>query len=103
MPGDDDMKKRYMIAGAVAGAAAIACAVIGIRSWLQEKNAGSGYEEVREEVKDNTRGENGAGRNRTVRGNPDRFQVASGEKSGCIRLDHRAGNADRLSDPAEPR
>lgn len=54
MPGDDDMKKRYMIAGAVAGAAAIACAVIGIRSWLQEKNAGSGYEEVREEVKDNT-------------------------------------------------
>ena len=54
MPGDDDMKKRYIIAGVAAGAAAITCAAIGIRSYLQEKSAGSGYEEVREEVKDNT-------------------------------------------------
>ena len=51
------MKKRYMAAGVIAGAAAIACAVTGIRSWQQEKNAGSGYEEIREEVKDITREE----------------------------------------------
>lgn len=45
------MKKRYRIVGIIAAVAASICAVIGIRSWIQEKNAGSGYEEVRSEAR----------------------------------------------------
>lgn len=48
------MKKIYIAAGVVAGAAAAVCAAMGIWSYLQEKNAGSGYEEVREEARDDT-------------------------------------------------
>lgn len=48
------MKKIYIAAGVIAGAAAAVCAAIGIRSYLQEKNAGSGYEEIREEAREDT-------------------------------------------------
>lgn len=54
MPGDDNMKKKYAVIGVIAGVAAAACAAAGIRSYLQEKNAGSEYEEIREEARDDT-------------------------------------------------
>lgn len=45
------MKKKVLIAvSIVIGAAAVICAVIGIREYLLQKNAGNEYEEIREEV-----------------------------------------------------
>ena len=44
------MKKKYLAAAAVLCAAALICGGIGIRNYLQEKNAGQGYEEIKKEV-----------------------------------------------------
>lgn len=51
------MKKIYKIIAAAAGVAVVVCAAVGIRSWLQEENAGKGYEELRDEVKPDTSGD----------------------------------------------
>lgn len=45
------MKKPVIIAGSVLLAAAAVCAGIGIYKYLEQKNAGEQYEELREEVK----------------------------------------------------
>ena len=52
--GDGHMKKVYKIVACIAGAAAVICAVVGIRHCLQEQGAGAGYEEIRGEVKADT-------------------------------------------------
>ncbi|MCD7708653.1 MAG: class B sortase [Clostridiales bacterium] len=44
------MKKWQIIVIIIACAAAAFCAVMGIRGWLRQKNAGKGYEDLREEV-----------------------------------------------------
>lgn len=43
-------KKNVRIGAAAAGAAAVICAGIGLYLYLAERNAGEGYEELREEV-----------------------------------------------------
>lgn len=47
------MKKRkiYLTVAVIAAAAAVVCAVFAVRQYLNEKEAGSGYEQIREEVK----------------------------------------------------
>ena len=44
-------KKKSLVLAVIAGAAAIICAAVGIWKYLAEKNAGSGYEELGETVK----------------------------------------------------
>lgn len=44
------MKKKYLAAALVLCAAALICAGIGVNKYLQEKNAGQEYEEVKNEV-----------------------------------------------------
>ena len=51
------MKKIHKIIACTAGAAAVICAAVGIRAWLQEQNAGKGYNEIRNEVKADTSAE----------------------------------------------
>lgn len=47
------MKKRkiYLTVAVIAAAAAVVCAVFAVRQYLNEKEAGSGYDQIREEVK----------------------------------------------------
>lgn len=45
------MKKKYILVSAVLILGAAVCAGIGIYQYLQQKNAGEKYEEIREEVK----------------------------------------------------
>ena len=47
------MKKRkiYLTVTVIAAAAAVVCAVSAVRQYRNEKEAGSGYEQIREEVK----------------------------------------------------
>lgn len=45
------MKKRYLILTIAMAAAAVVCSVLGIRQYIQEKDAGSRYDEIREEAK----------------------------------------------------
>ena len=51
------MKKIHKIIACTAGSAAVICAAVGIRAWLQEQNAGKGYNEIRNEVKADTSAE----------------------------------------------
>ena len=51
------MKKIHKIIACTAGAAAVICAAVGLRAWLQEQNAGKGYNEIRNEVKADTSAE----------------------------------------------
>lgn len=44
------MKKPYKVLGAVAGAAAVICAGIGLWQYVQERSAGSEYEEIRKDA-----------------------------------------------------
>lgn len=44
------MKKKYLAAAVILGAAALICGGIGVYKYLQEKNAGTEYEALREEV-----------------------------------------------------
>lgn len=48
------MKKGYMAGAAVLAAAALICAGVGVYKYLQEKNAGKEYEEIRKEVEQET-------------------------------------------------
>lgn len=43
-------KKKWLILAAAAGTAAVICGGIGVWEYLSEKNAGSGYEKLREET-----------------------------------------------------
>ena len=47
-------KKIFIAIGAVAGVAAIVCAAVGISRYLEEENAGNGYIEIRDDVKEGT-------------------------------------------------
>ena len=44
-------KKGRILASVIAGAAAVICGIAGIRQYLAEKEAGSGYDEVRKVVR----------------------------------------------------
>lgn len=48
------MKKGYMAGAAVLAVAALICAGVGVYKYLQEKNAGKEYEEIRKEVEQET-------------------------------------------------
>ena len=45
------MKKKSLIFAAAIGAAAVICGAVGIRQYLAEKNAGKGYEALKEDVR----------------------------------------------------
>lgn len=45
------MKRAYKVIGIIIGIAAIICAAVAIYLYIQEKNAGAGYDELREAVK----------------------------------------------------
>ena len=44
------MKKKYLAAAMIFGAAALICGGIGVYKYFQEKNAGTEYDEIRKEV-----------------------------------------------------
>ena len=45
------MKRAYKVIGIIIGIAAIICAAVGIYLYIQENNAGAGYDELRSSVK----------------------------------------------------
>ena len=44
------MKKKYLAAAMIFGAAALICGGIGVYKYFQDKNAGTEYDEIRKEV-----------------------------------------------------